>query len=144
MELAKTYTVKMQSGDIWQFKYNLKGVLIYFKVVEGDISEKQEKFLYLDGKFPWKEAQIKKWSELYKKTIVEIGEPDLSFATFWKMYPPNPLSKKKLAQERYNKLKEADKIKLLMKIPEYIRLKTKDDTKFPYAEVFIHQRWWDN
>jgi hypothetical protein len=144
MELAKTYTVKMQSGDIWQFKYNLKGILIFFKVVEGDISEKQEKFLYLDGKFPWKEAQIKKWSELYKKTIVEIGEPNISFETFWKMYPPNPLSKKKLAQERYNKLKEADKIKLLMKIPEYIRLKTKDDTKFPYAEVFIHQRWWDN
>lgn len=144
MELVKTYTVKMFSGDIWQFKYNLRGVLIYFKVVEGDISEKQEKFLYLDGKFPWKESQIKTWSTQYKKTTVEIGEPNLSFAMFWKMYPYNPLSKKKLAQERFDKLKEADKIKILMKIPEYIKLKTKDDTKFPYAEVFIHQRWWDN
>lgn len=144
MELVKTYTVKMFSGDIWQFKYNLRGVLIYFKVVEGDISEKQEKFLYLDGKFPWKESQIKTWSTQYKKTTIEIGEPNLSFAMFWKMYPYNPLSKKKLAQERFDKLKEADKIKILMKIPEYIKLKTKDDTKFPYAEVFIHQRWWDN
>lgn len=144
MELSKTYTVKMASGDIWQFKYNLKGVLIFFNVIEGNLTEKQEKFLYLEGKFPWKEDQIKKWSALYKKTVIEIGEPNISFATFWKMYPYNGLSKKKIAEERWNKLKDGEKIKILMKIPEFIKLKNKDNTKFPYAEVFINQRWWDN
>ncbi len=144
MELVKTYTVRMQSGDIWQFKYNLNGVLIYFNAMDGEMNDKQEKFLYLDGKFPWKEDHIKGWPVLYKTINIEVGEPDLSFSTFWKMYPANPLSKKKLSQERWDKLKPTDQLKILMKIPEFIRLKTKENTKLPYAEVFINQRWWDN
>lgn len=144
MSLEKTYTVKMQSGDIWQFKYNLNGVLIFFSVLEGSLSEKQQEWLYLEGRFPWKEDHIKVWPQQFKTATVEVGEPDLSFQTFWKMYPYNALSKKKIAQERWNKLKESDRIKLLMKIPEYVKLKNKENTSFPYAEVFINQRWWDN
>lgn len=144
MELVRIYTVKMQAGDIWQFKYNLKGILISFNAMDGELNEKQEKFLYLDGKFPWKEDHIKTWPKLYKTISIEIGEPDLSFETFWKMYPQNPLSKKKLARERWEKLTDGDKIKILMKLPEYIKLKLKEGTKFPYAEVFLNQRWWDN
>ena len=144
MGLLKTYTVKMQNGDIWQFKYNLNGVLVFFNVMEGDLSEKQEQFLYVQGNFPWKEAQIKGWSKLYKTIKVEEGERDLSFNAFWKMYPYNPLSKKKIAQDRYDKLKEQEKIKILSKISEYIKLKNQQNSNFPYAEVFINQRWWDN
>ncbi|CAD0008057.1 hypothetical protein [Flavobacterium salmonis] len=143
MSLVRTYTVKMQSGDIWQFKYNLNGILIFFNVLEGNLTPKQEKFLYLDGKFPWKEEHIKAWSKLYKTTTVEVGEPDLSFAAFWKLYPSNPLSKKKLANERFLKLKEADKIKIFLKTPEFIKEKIKQNSPFPYAEVYINQRWWD-
>lgn len=143
MSLVRTYTVKMQSGDIWQFKYNLNGILIFFNVLEGNLTPKQEKFLYLAGKFPWKEEHIKAWSKLYKTTTVEVGEPDLSFAAFWKLYPSNPLSKKKLANERFLKLKEADKIKIFLKTPEFIKEKTKQNSPFPYAEVYINQRWWD-
>lgn len=143
MSLARTYTVKMQSGDIWQFKYNLNGVLIFFSVLDGDLTEKQEKFLYLDGKFPWKETHIKAWSTLFKTTTVEVGEPDLSFAAFWKMYPSNPLSKKKLAIERFEKLTHPQKIKIFLKTPEFIKEKNKQNQKFPYAEVYINQRWWD-
>lgn len=144
MILTTTYTVKMQNGHIWQFKYNLNGVLIFFHVLEGDLSEKQQEFLYLNGKFPWKEEHIKTWPTQFKTATVEVGEPDLSFDCFWAMYPSNPLSKKKIAKERWEKLKPQDRIKILMKIPEYIKLKNKDQTKFPYAEVFINQRWWDN
>ncbi|WP_294958736.1 hypothetical protein [uncultured Flavobacterium sp.] len=143
MSLVRTYTVKMQSGDIWQFKYNLNGVLIFFNVLEGDLTAKQEKFLYLDGKFPWKEAHIKSWSALYKTTTVEVGEPDLSFNAFWKLYPHNPLSKKKIALDRFNKLKPVDLIKLFLKTPEFIKEKNKQNSPFPYAEVYINQRWWD-
>ncbi|MRX70290.1 hypothetical protein SAMN06265349_101708 [Flavobacterium resistens] len=143
MSLVRTYTVKMQSGDIWQFKYNLNGVLIFFSVLDGDLTTKQEKFLYLDGKFPWKEDHIKLWSKNYKTTTVEIGEPDLSVANFLKLYPYNPLSKKKIVTERFNKLKEAEKIRLFLRTPEYIKEKNKQNERFPYAEVYIHQRWWD-
>lgn len=143
MELAKTYTVKMQSGDIWQFKYNLNGILIFFNVLDGHLSESQQKWLFLEGRFPWKENQIQGWPKLFKTATVEIGEPDLTFQTFWKMYPYNALSKKKIALERWDKLKESDRIKILMKIPEFVKLKTKENTSLPYAEVFINQRWWD-
>lgn len=143
MSLVKTHTVKMQSGDIWQFKDNLSGVLIFFNVLEGDLTPKQEKFLYLDGKFPWKENHIKGWSKLFKTTTVEIGEPDLSFNAFWKIYPYNPLSKKKLGLERFNKLKEIDRIKIFLKTPEFIKEKNKQNSVFPYAEVYVNQRWWD-
>ncbi len=144
MMLVKTYTVKMQNGCIWQFKYNLNGVLVFFNVMDGELTDKQEKFLYLDGNFPWREDHIKEWRTKYKTATVEVGEPDLSFECFWNMYPPNPLSKKKIARERWDKLKEPDRIKILLSIPKFIKLKQQDNTKYPYAEVFINQRWWDN
>lgn len=142
--LVKTYTVKMQNGCIWQFKYALNGVLVFFNVMDGDLNEKQQKYLYIDGNFPWLETHIKLWQNKYKTITIEVGEPDLSFDCFWKMYPFNPLSKKKLARERWEKLSEADRIKILLSIPKYIKLKQQDNTKFPYAEVFINQRWWEN
>ncbi|AMA49428.1 hypothetical protein [Flavobacterium covae] len=142
-QLIKTYTVKMQSGDIWIFKYNLKGILIDFKAVDGELTEKQIDFLYLKGNYPFKESHIKEWFLKYKQVHIEIGEPNIHFEVFWKLYPKNELSKKKLALERWNKLKEGEKIKLLMNLPEYKKLKAKEGTNFPYAEVFINQRWWD-
>lgn len=117
MALETTYTVKMQSGGVWQFKYNLNGVLIYFNVMEGDLTDKQEKFLYLDGKFPWKEAQIKDWSKLYPHTRVEVGEADLSFDNFWKRYDYKV--KKELSEKAWNKLNDADKIKCFLRLKKY-------------------------
>jgi hypothetical protein len=142
-QLTTTYTVKMQNGDVWQFKYNLNGILVYFNVLEGDLSKKQEDFLYVEGKFPYKVEHIKKWKSTYKTIIIEVGEPNLTFETFWKMYPYNGLSKKKIAKERWDKLTDSEKIKLLLKIPEFKKLKTQQNTAYPYAEVFINQRWWD-
>ncbi|WP_376777291.1 hypothetical protein [Flavobacterium covae] len=142
-QLTTIYSVKMPSGEIWQFKYNLKGVLIAFKALDGELSEKQEEFLYLKGKFPWKESHIKKWKSEYKHVQIEVGEPNIEFEVFWKLYPYNALSKKKIARDKWEKLKESEKIKLLMNLPEYKKLKAKEGTAFPYAEVFINQRWWD-
>lgn len=117
MALETTYTVKMKTGGVWQFKYNLKGVLIFFNVMEGDLTDKQEKFLYLDGKFPWKETQIKQWSKLYPHATVEIGEPDLSFENFWKRYDLKV--KKENSEKAWNKLPDADKIKCFLRLKKY-------------------------
>ncbi|MBF2710036.1 hypothetical protein [Flavobacterium soyangense] len=117
MALDTTYTVKMQSGSVWQFKYNLTGILIYFNVMEGDLSEKQEKFLYLNGKFPWKESHIKEWTKLYKTTTVEVGEPDLSFENFWKRYDLKV--KKEASEKAWNKLSDGDKIKCFLRLKKY-------------------------
>lgn len=142
-QLTTTYTVKIERGDIWVFKYNLNGVLVHFNVLEGEITEKHKEWLFIKGKFPFLEEHIKDWKKTLKQLTIEVGETEISFDTFWIMYPYNALSKKKLALERWNKLKQSDRIKCLMKIPEFIKLKNQQNTSFPYAEVFINQRWWD-
>jgi hypothetical protein len=117
MSLIKTYTVKIRSGEIWQFKYNLNGVLIHFNVMEGDLTEKQEKFLYQNGKFPWKEIHLIDWEKLYPPTKVEILLPDLSFEHFWKLYDLKV--KKEASEKAWNKLSEADKIKCFLRLKRY-------------------------
>lgn len=143
-QLTTTYTVTIERGDIWQFKYNLNGVLVYYDVMKGDLSAEHEKYLFVDGKFPWKEDHIKNWGKKNKKIQVEVGAPDLSFERFQKkVYPYNALSKKKIALERWTKLSKEDVYKIFSKTPEYIKLKNKEGTAFPYLEVYISSRWWD-
>lgn len=117
MELEKTYTVKIRSGQIWKFKYNLKGILIHFEVMEGDLSDKQEKFLYVNGKFPWKEIHLKDWEKRYPPTVVEVTDFDLSFDNFWNRY--NLKVKKELSEKAWNKLPDADKIKCFIRLKKY-------------------------
>ena len=60
-----------------------------------------------------------------------------------KIYPYNPLSKKKLASARFSKLSEAQKVRIFLKTPEFIKEKNKQNSSFPYAEVYINQGWLD-
>lgn len=143
MEQRKTYTVKVANGDVWVFKYNLKGVLVFFDVLEGDLSDAQENFLYITGKFPWRENQIITWAKTYKTIQVEIGDRDLSFDAFWSLYPTVKLSNKKTAKERFEKLKPAEIEKLFIETPNFIKLKKQENQFFPYCEVYIRGRWWD-
>lgn len=144
MSLTTTYTVTIERGDIWQFKYNLNGVLVYYDVMKGDLSPEHEKYLFVDGKFPWKEDHIKNWGKKNTKIKVEIGVPDLSFEQFYKkVYPYNALAKKKTALERWEKLTKEQVVKIFQKTPEFIKLKTKEGTAFPYIEVYIRGGWWD-
>jgi hypothetical protein len=142
MSLIRTYTVKMQSGDIWQFKYNLNGVLIFFSVLEGELSEKQEKFLYLEGKFPWKEIQIQNWSKIYKHTTVEIGDPDLSFKALWHLYD-HKLAKFH-AEKSFDKLKDADKIKCFLAIPAYKKYLASTKIAQAHLATYINGRYYEN
>ncbi|QYS86324.1 hypothetical protein JJC03_15600 [Flavobacterium oreochromis] len=146
MEQVTTYTVKSKMDCfIWVFKYNLNGVFRSFEVLDGELSPKQYNWLFNSGQFPGVQSMIDSWREKLKENFEIIkAEPVLDFDVFWKLYPYNPLSKKKTAKERWEKLKDAQKIKLLMKLPEYKKLKTKEGTSFPYAEVFIKGGWWDD
>jgi hypothetical protein len=140
--MRKVYTVKMQSGDIWLFKYNLKGVLVFFDVLEGDLTDKQEKFLYLDGKFPWKEAHIETWKKLYKTIAIEVGELDISFKALWNLYD-NKVSKFD-AEKAFNKLSDADKIKCFLVIPGYKKYLAKKGTGTAHLATFIHRQYYND
>jgi hypothetical protein len=142
MSLIKTYTVKMENGDIWQFKYNLKGVLVFFDVMEGDLTDKQERFLYVNGKFPWKEDHIKDWSKKYKTIKLEVGEPDLSFKALWNLYD-NKVSKFD-AEKAFKKLSDADKIKCFLAIPGYKKYLAKKGTGTAHLATFIHRQYYND
>ncbi len=142
MSLIKTYTVKMQSGSIWQFKYNLNGILIYFNVMEGELSEKQEKFLYLDGKFPWKETHIKEWSKLYKTTTVEVGDPDLSFEHFWKLYDLKV--KRDNSEKAWLKLPDADKIKCFLRLKKYNQNLARTNQAKAHLVTWLNQKRYND
>lgn len=142
MSLITTYTVKMENGDIWQFKYNLKGVLVFFNVLEGDLSDKQEQFLYVNGKFPWKEEHIKGWIKRYKTIQLEVGEPDLSFKAVWNLYD-NKVSKFD-AEKAFNKLKDSDKIKCFLAIPGYKKYLAKKGTGTAHLATFIHRQYYND
>lgn len=142
MELVTTYTVKLQFGGVWQFKYNLNGVLIFFNVMEGNLSDKQEKFLYLDGKFPWKETHIKQWSKLYKHATVEVGEPDLSFENFWKRYDLKV--KKELSEKAWKKLNDADKIKCFLRLKQYNLSLVKSNQAKAHLVTWINQKRYND
>lgn len=155
MILTRTYTIKSKlNGYVWLFKYTLNGDFVSFEILEGTLKPNQVKWLFggkdesekfTDGHFPIVESTIKVWQQKLKDNFeITIGEPDLTFENLLKVYPHNPLSKKKIAAERFEKLTKAERIKLFLKIPEFIKLKTQENTKFPYLEVFINQRWWDN
>lgn len=117
MSLQTTYTVRIRGGEIWQFKYNLKGILIGWATLEGELTDKQEKFLYLDGKFPWKEQHLQQWEKKYPPTQVEKNPPDLGFVNFWEKYQYKV--KRELAEKAWNKLPDADKIRCHLNLKKY-------------------------
>lgn len=115
--MERTYTVKLENGDIWQFKYNLNEYLITFKVLEGEISKAHSDWLFIKGKFPYLEEQIKDWQKKLKKLTIEVTDFDLSFECFWKLYGLK--EKKELSEKAWNKLSDQDKIKCHLRLKRY-------------------------
>ena len=171
MNPLTTYRVKGKDiGLVFLFKYDLKGNLKAFEIVEGELQENQINWLfrgflpkeltdplpfttinemnqYLLVRFPAFENSFKThWlrnKDMLAKFDIERSPADISFDAFWKAYPTNPLSKKYIATQRFIKLSEQEKIKLFTNLPEFINLKKRENQFLPYAEVFINQRWWD-
>ena len=143
MEPQTTYTIKsIADGYVWVFNYDLNGDFTAFKISH-QLTQTQK--TWLTDKFPWRVEDIKVWQTKLKSNFeIKVNLPEITFDLFWKMYPYNALAKKRTALERWNKLSDANKTKIILKIPEYIKLKTKQNQFLPYAEVFIQGLWWDN
>jgi hypothetical protein len=142
MNLTTTYTVKMQNGSVWVFKYNLNGILVYFNVLEGELSESQQNFLYPQGNFPWRELHIKEWSKRFKTTIVEVGERDISFEALWNLY--NHKVKRVEAEKQFKKLKEQEILLCFLSISGYNKYLQKKGTAKAHLSTFINQRYFED
>lgn len=145
--MKTTYTVKSRKdGFIWQFKYHLNGNLYSFTVLEGSLSGTQMKWLFGTDNFPALEVIMKeKWMKNLKANFeISIGEPDLTFEAFWNAYN-NKVGKKKMAENTWNKLSKASKIKALQAISSYNKyLSRKPGIDKAHATTYLNQEYWGN
>ncbi|MCH4824277.1 hypothetical protein ML462_13965 [Gramella lutea] len=143
-EQFTTYTVTGKNSPIvWQFKYHLNGLLAEFKLLEGELDAKQINWLFVKGKFPYREDQIKQWNTIPEFDI-KIGEPDLSFDSFWNAYG-NKVGKKKMAENTWKKLSKADKLKALEAIKHYNNyLSRKHGIDKAHPTTYLNQEYYHN
>lgn len=140
--MTRTYTVKIENGDIWQFKYNLNGFLIAFNVLEGEISQAHSDWLFVKGKFPYLEEKIIEWQKKFKQLIIEVVEFDLSFDNFWKKYDLKV--KKELSEKAWNKLPDADKIKCFLRLKKYNQSLLKSNQSKAHLVTWLNQKRYND
>tara|TARA_R100001369_G_scaffold91021_3_gene131108 strand:+ start:2297 stop:2746 length:450 start_codon:yes stop_codon:yes gene_type:complete len=143
--METTYTVKsIQDGFIWTFKYDLNGNLTAFIIDEGILSGKQMKWLFSSGKFPALETIMKNvWMVNLKKNFeITIGEPDLSFEAFWKLY--NHKVKKVASEKAWKRLSKKDKMEAIKGIKSYNGMLSRKHQHKAHASTYINQRYWED
>lgn len=121
MEQTTTYRTKgKEIGLVFLFKYDLKGNLKAFEIVEGELNGAQMKWLF-SSNFPAHESIMQSvWmkDKKYLKVFeIEKSVADLSFEALWNLYGYK--ESRKDAERFFNKLKEADKIKCFIQVPKY-------------------------
>lgn len=142
MEACTTYTVTGTNTNIvWRFKYHLNGLLQEFKLIEGELDSKQINWLFVMGKFPYKEAQIKGWTAI-KNFKIEIGEPNLSFELFYTKYR-HPI--KKIDSEKFwNKMSVKDKKAAIDYIKTYDNYLVRKGVAKTNPHRYLNKRYWED
>ncbi|MEQ3500628.1 hypothetical protein ABMY20_12795 [Tenacibaculum sp. SSH1-16] len=142
-EMVTTYTVKgRKTSIIWEFKYDLNGLLSNFKIVEGELDDQQKKWLFYYTRFPYTENKIKSWDKVYKNFEVVIGEPDLSFDTFWNLY--NYKVGKLQAKKAWDKLSKSDQLKAIKQIKAYDGMLYRKKIQKANPATYLNQRRFDD
>jgi hypothetical protein len=143
-EQTTNYTVKSKNSDnVWTFKYDLNGLLLEFKRLEGILSDNQVQWFFFKGHFPYKEVQIKEWIGKLKVNFeITIGTPDLSFEALWNLYDNKV--KKFECEKSFKKLKEADIIKCFLAIPGYNKYLQRKGVAKAHLSTFINQRYFED
>lgn len=142
--MLTTYTVTgTDTTVIWQFKYHLNGILHSFEFLQGKLDEKQIDWLFNKDRFPYHESRIKGWTAI-ANLQVDVGQPDLSFTNFWNTYG-NKVGKRKMAENIWNRMSKADKIKVFINIPKYkTYLKYYPQQQMMYPTTYLNQEAYKN
>ena len=142
MHAITTYTVTGTNTNIvWVFKYHLNGLLAEFKLLEGELDAKQVKWLFILGKFPYKEDQIKGWKAI-KNFKIEIGEPDLSFEMFYNAY--NHKIKKVDTEKFWKTMSIKDKKSAVQYIPTYNKYLQRKHVEKANPHRYLNKRYWED
>jgi len=137
-----TYTVTGTNTNIvWQFKYRLNGLLYQFKLIEGQLDEKQTNWLFIKGKFPYTEKQIQGWKAI-KNFKIEVGKPDLSFDAFWESY--NHKIKKSMSETAWKRLSQKDQMSAIAYIPTYDKYLHRKHVAKAAPSSYLNQKYWED
>lgn len=140
-----TYTVKSQNDThIWEFKYDFNGHLRVFKILEGELSDKQLKWLFGGTNFPGNEDIMKTvWMKKLRSNFeVVVGEPDLSFESFWNAY--NHKVKKVVSERAWNRLSKKDRMDALKAIKSYESYLHRKGVAKAHPATYLNQRYWED
>ena len=140
------YIVTGKETDIaFEFKYDLNGSIIAFKVIRGSFTTQQAKWLFSE-RFPAFESLMKSvWmneTDYKKKFKIEAGEIDLSFETFYNVY--NHKIKKVKAKAAWDQLNKADKLEALKGIKAYNGYLKRKGVAKANPQAYINQRYWED
>lgn len=139
------YTVKSKyDTHIWEFQYDLNGHLRTFKILEGELSVKQMKWLFGGQNFPANEVMMKTiWMKKLRSNFeVVVGEPDLSFEAFWNAY--NHKVKKVVSERAWNRLSKKDRLDALKAIKSYEGYLHRKGIAKAHPATYLNQRYWED
>ena len=147
MEQLTTYRAKgKEIGLIFLFKYDLNGNLKLFEISEGELTPMQMKWLFAGAHFPANESIIRSvWQkeQAYKQKFeIEVSPADLSFEAIWNLYDNKV--KRVESEKQFNKLKEADVIKLFLSVPRYKEYLQRKRIAQAHLSTFINQRYFED
>jgi len=145
-EICTTYNIKSkQDGFVWQFKYTLNGDLKAFKILSGQLTGNQMKWLFSGGNFAANESIMKSvWMQKLKKNFeITVGDPDLSFEAFWNTYGKKH-GKRKMAENSWNKMSKAKRIKAMLGIKRYVNHLRLEGTAQAHASTYLNQEYYEN
>ena len=147
MEQLTTYRAKgKEIGLVFLFKYDLNGNLKLFEVCEGTLTPAQMKWLFVGANFPANESIIKSiWmkEKAYKdKFEIEVSPAKLDFETLWNLYDNKV--KRVESEKQFNKLKEADLIKIFLSVPRYREYLQRKRIAQAHLSTFINQRYFED
>lgn len=170
MEQLTTYRGKgKEIGLEFLFKYDLNGNLRTFKIEEGKLDEKQINWLfrgylpkdvtdelpfttkkeleqYLIVRFPATEIMFQalwlKNKDMLQKFEIQVAPANLSFEALWNLYDNKV--KRVECEKQFNKLKEADIIKLFLAVPKYKEYLQRKRIAQAHLSTFINQRYFED
>ncbi|MDQ8012019.1 MAG: hypothetical protein REI96_06205 [Flavobacterium nitrogenifigens] len=145
MDHLTTYRAKgKEVGLIFLFKYDLNGNLKQFEISEGELNEKQKKWLF--SHFPADEKVFKDvWinSDYFKQKFeINVSPANISFEALWILYDYKV--SKKDAETAYKKAKQETIIKCFISIPAYKKHLSKTQTAQAHLSRFINGEYYNN
>lgn len=139
--IATTYIITAKSTNVsLELKYDLNGKLIAFNL-DGDYTEEQ--YNYLMDRTPREQEKVKERFPPNTKLQVKEMPADLSFEAFWEAYKYK-VGKKKMAENIWNKLSRADKVKAMLYIPRYLNhLRLNPGLAQAYPTTYLNQEYYN-